>query len=41
MKKAEEKDAAGAAKKIRELFAELSLEDKVKVIDSLVDPIKK
>ena len=41
MKKAEKKDAAGAVKKIRELFAELSFEDKAKVIDSLVDPIKK
>lgn len=35
------KKTADAAKKIRELFAELLLEDKVKVIDSLVDPIKK
>ena len=40
MKKAEKKEAAGAAKKIRALFAGLSIEDKVKVIDSLVDPIK-
>ena len=35
------KKTADAAKKIRELFAELPLEDKVKVVDSLVDPIKK
>ncbi len=34
-------EKSAAAEEIKMLFAVLPLEDKVKVIDSLVDPIKK
>ena len=40
MKKDDGKKFAGSAQAIRKLFEKLPIEDKVKVIDSLVDPIK-
>ena len=40
MKKDDGKKFAGSIQAIRKLFEELPIEDKVKVIDSLVDPIK-
>ena len=40
MKKNGEKKDVNAVKAIKEQFAALSIEDKVKVIDSLADPIK-
>lgn len=41
MKKDDGKKFAGSAQAIRKLFEELSIEDKVKVIGSLADPIKR
>ena len=40
MKKDDGKKFAGSIQTIRKLFEELPIEDKVKVIDSLVDPMK-